>query len=209
MRAVPCVARITLCFNFHALTMHACSAEPGRTTAYSPDIGWRVVWQRIGMEYTYQQIGRRLQIAPSTAHRIFSRFKDTGDVAPREQPSRERLQNLDNDHKLLIMAIVCENPCLYLREICQLIYEATSVIVSGSTVCRTLRRLGCYTRKKVQQIARQRCQEFRGAFLTQVLQYPRDFFVWVDETGCDLAASNIIILNCINLHMMDVLLKIV
>ena len=62
------------------------------------------------------------------------------------------------------------------------------MIVSGSTVCRTLRRLG-YTRKKVQQIARQRCQEFRGAFLTQVLQYPRDFFVWVDETGCDLRSN--------------------
>ena len=143
--------------------MHACSAEPGRTTAYSPDIGWRVVWQRLGMEYTYEQIGRWLQIAPSTAHRIFSRFKSTGDVAPREQPSRECLRKLDHHHELLIMVIVCENPCLYLREICQLIYETTSVVVSGSIVCRTLQRLG-YTRKKVQQIARQRCQGFRGAF---------------------------------------------
>ena len=62
------------------------------------------------------------------------------------------------------------------------------MVVSGSTVCRTLRRLG-YTRKKVQQIARQRCQEFRGAFLAQVLQFPRDFFVWVDETGCDLRTN--------------------
>ena len=25
----------------------------------------------------------------------------------------------------------------------------------------------------------------QGAFLAEVLQFPRDFFVWVDETGCD------------------------
>ena len=62
------------------------------------------------------------------------------------------------------------------------------MVVSGSTVCRTLRKLG-YTRKKVQQIARQRCQKFRSAFLAQVLQYPREFFVWVDETGCDLRTN--------------------
>ena len=65
---VPCVRganHTIMCLNFYALTMHACNAEPGRTTAYSPDIGWRVFWQLIGMEYTlYEQIGRRLQIAP-------------------------------------------------------------------------------------------------------------------------------------------------
>ncbi len=44
------------------------SAEPGRKTAYSTDIGWRVVWRRIGMEQNFTEIGARLQIASSTAH---------------------------------------------------------------------------------------------------------------------------------------------
>ena len=65
----------------------SCSAEPGRKTAYSGDIGWRVVWQYIGMNYSFEDIGIRLQIAPSTAHRIFTRFKITGDVAPKTQLS--------------------------------------------------------------------------------------------------------------------------
>ena len=82
------------------------------------------------------------------------------------------------------MAIIHENPCLYLREICQAIYKATGVNVSGSTVCRILRRNG-FTRKKVQQIAKQRCIDFRTAFMAQVLQFPRESFVWVDETGSD------------------------
>ena len=169
--------------------MCSLSAEPGRKAAYSPDIGWRVVWQRLSMDLTFEEIGKRLQIASSTAHRIFARFRETGDVAPLKQPFREDTRKLDEHHELLIMALVYENPCLYLRELCHAIHEATGVIVSGSTVCRTLRRIG-FTRKKVQQIARQRLCEFRAAFMAQVLQFPREFFVWVDETGSD-ARTNI------------------
>ena len=116
--------------------MRALSAEPAQTTAYSPDTGWRVVWQRLGKDSTFKQIGKRLQIAPSTAHRIFSRFRDTGNVAPLKQPSREDARKLDGHHELFIIAMIHENPSLYLREICQAIYEATGVMVSGSTVCR-------------------------------------------------------------------------
>lgn len=67
--------------------MMAFSAEPRRKIAYSADIGWRVVWQHISLSLTYKEIGKRLQIAPSTAHRIFTRFKISGDVVPASQPS--------------------------------------------------------------------------------------------------------------------------
>ena len=89
------------------------SAEPGRKTAYSADIGWRVVWQYIGMNYSFEDIGKRLQIAPSTAHRIFTRFKTTGDVS-RTQPSRPQHRKLDDHHELLIMGIILDNPCSYI-----------------------------------------------------------------------------------------------
>ena len=120
------------------------SAEPDRKTPYSPDIGWRVVWQRLGMEMQFRDIARRLQIATSTAHRIFKRFEDSGDVAPRKQSSRlhacMHARKLDehHEHELLIIEKVMENPCVYLREICQRIEEATHTRVSGSTVCRIL-----------------------------------------------------------------------
>ena len=82
------------------------------------------------------------------------------------------------------MGLVLENPALYLQELCQLIHEATGVSVSGSTVCRVLRRNG-FSRKKVQQVAKQRCTEYRAAFWARILQFPRECFVWIDETGCD------------------------
>lgn len=58
----------------------------------------------------------------------------------------------------------------------------SSVIVSGPTVCRLIRHTS-YTRKKIMQAAKQRCFDFRGAFMANVLQYDQKFFVWV-ETGC-------------------------
>ena len=69
-------------------------------------------------------------------------------------------------------------------EVCQRIEEATHTRVSGSTVCRILRKNG-YTRKKIQQVARQRSVEYRAAFMAQVLQYDPEYFVWVDESGSD------------------------
>ena len=164
------------------------SAEPGRKTAYSADIGWRVVWGRIGMSQSYLEIANRLQIASSTAHRIFTRFRQTGDVAPRRQPLRLQYRKLDECHELLIIAIILANPCVYLREICNIIKVATGVFISGATVCRVLRKNG-YTRKKVQQIAKQRCIEYRAKFRAKSMLYQRDSFVWVDESGSDARKS--------------------
>lgn len=158
------------------------SAEPSRTIAYSDDIRWRVVWRRIGLEMTFKDIAFHLQIAPSTAHRIFTLFQLTGSVEP--MMSHQHYRKIDDHHELLILALVAENPCLYLHEICTLIEEATGLNVSGSTVCRVLHKMG-FTRKKVQTIAMQRSSTYRGHFMSLVLQFSPECFVWVDETGSD------------------------
>ena len=163
----------------------ATSAEPGRTTAYSPDIGWRIVWQRVGMGHTFREIAARLQISLGTAHRLYTRFAETGEVTPMiRQGILPDMRKLDNLHELYIICLLAENPSLYLKEVCQKIHATTGITVSGSTVCRVLRRNG-FTRKKMVQIARQRCMEYRGAFIADILQYPTDWLVFLDETGCD------------------------
>ena len=159
------------------------SAEPGRKTAYSPDICWRVVWQRLAMETPFKEIASRLQIAPSSAHRIYSRFKATGDVMPLKQPSLESKHKLDEHHELLILGAVFSNPSLYLPELCELVRIATGVSVSGCTVCSLLRRNGLIW-KKVRQVAKQRCIEYRSEYMAHILQFPKECLVFVDETGC-------------------------
>ena len=51
-------------------------------------------------------------------------------------------------------------------------------------MCKVMHKNGL-TRKKFTKTALQRSFEFRGAFMASILQYPREFFVWVDETGSD------------------------
>ena len=56
--------------------------------------------------------------------------------------------------------------------------------MSPTTVCRLLKSYGI-TRKKVRQIASQRCDVLRGAFLAQCFMFTADKFVWIDESGSD------------------------
>ena len=65
------------------------SAEPGRKAPYSPDICWRVIWQRLGMGLSFREIARNLSIATSTAITTFRRFEETGEEARSSQ--RENL----------------------------------------------------------------------------------------------------------------------
>ena len=160
------------------------SAEPKRTAPYSPDIGWRIVWQRLGMNYSFRQIATRLMISVGTAHCILKRFEATGDVSPVQRSVRQSCRKLDELHELYVLCLILDNPGLYLNEICLRIREATNVEVSQATVCRVLRRNG-YTRKKLLQVAKQRSVDYRAAYIADILDYNREMFCWIDETGCD------------------------
>ena len=133
---------------------------------------------------SFHNIAARLQIGVGTAHRIWKRFVDLGDVSSLKRPLRPQTRRLDNMHELLIIALLHENPTLYLHEICSKIAEVTNVTVSAPTVCRILHKNGL-TRKKLRQVAKQRSASYRGDFMAQILHYPRNFFVWTDETGTD------------------------
>lgn len=128
---------------------------------------------------SFREIASRLQIGVGTAHRIYTRFVDTGEVSPAPRRPRPDSRKLDDLHELFIIAIIAENPTLYLSEICSNIYEITNV-----TVCHVLHKNGC-SRKKLSKVAKQRSSLYRGDFMAYILQYSRDFFVWTDETCTD------------------------
>ena len=160
------------------------SAEPCRRKAYTPDIGWRVVWNRLGLNMTFSAIASRLQIATSTAYRIYKLFERTGDVTHQQSSSRLACRTLNEHDEMFIIALLMQNPSMYLSEMCTQVSSIVGVEVSGSTICRTIRRNGL-TRKKIQTVAKQRSTLYRSYFLAQVLHFSTDSFVWIDETGCD------------------------
>ncbi len=165
--------------------MSAISAEPGGRKAYSVDIRWRIVYQRIGMNLKLQAIARNLNVSTATCYRICSLFKRTGDVQPLPvQKRRTDMRKLDPRNELFVVGLVMSNPCLYLAEIGREVEEVVGINVSASLICRLLHSYGI-TRKKVRQVASQRCYQLRGAFLSQCFMFNATQFVWVDETGSD------------------------
>ena len=156
------------------------SAEPGRKRAYTADIRWRIIYQRMALELPFDEKATHLNIATSTAHQIYHQFELTGDIRPvsRSEP-RPEARALDEHN-----GVILNNPTLYLDELCQTTLALTDVSVSPSTVCRMMRRYGI-TRKCVRQVALQRCDALRGAFMAHCSPFARNQFVWVDETGSD------------------------
>ena len=86
---------------------------------------------------------------------------NSGDVGPAQRSTRSDSRKLDDQHELFILTLISENPTLYLKNICLMISKTTNVTVSASTVCRVIR----FTRKKLTQIAKQRCTFYRGDFM--------------------------------------------
>ncbi len=80
--------------------------------------------------------------------------------------------------------LMLHNPSLYLQEVCHDVREVFHIMISQPAICRLLRRYG-FTCKKIRQVAKQRGESLKGAFMAQCFLFKRDMFVWVDETGSD------------------------
>ena len=143
------------------------------------------MWKRLAHKVTFDEISRQLNISVSTAQGVNTLFEITGDVSAKvsDRP-KKYLRKLDAYMELFIIGVVLEKPTLYLSELCELRADNSGIEVSEATVCRLLQRHG-FTQKKVRQTALQRSTYLRGYFMSQVLLYNRQMFVWLDETGCD------------------------
>ena len=161
------------------------SAEPGRKSPYSNDLRWRIVYQKLGKNYSYRKIANNLNISISTVYRVFNRFIQTDSINCNNRPTRiESMRKLSRNDELYVIGIVFDNPTMYIDEICHEVFDATGITVSASTICRLLKAYGI-TRKKVQFVAIQRSATLRGAFMAHCHMFSTDKFIWVDETGTD------------------------
>ena len=155
----------------------------GRKAPYSPDLRWRMVWQRIGMDLSYRKIASNLNVALGTAHNINHLFRKTGDVVPQKIPQRNELRILSHSDELFIIGLIIESPSYYLSELCHAIEDVCGKQVSPATVCKIIHKHG-FTRKKLQCVAKQRSLLFRGEYMAEIQLFNRDCFVFIDETGC-------------------------
>ena len=160
------------------------SAEPSRKAAYSVDLRWKVVWQRIVCKHSFRQIAQYLNIAHSTAFLLLKILEETGDVTPSIQPQCENRRCLDTHHELFVVALVMASPSYYLGEMCQAVEKVSGLQVSEETICRIHRKNGLT--RKICLVATQRSMEYKARYMATVLSFPREMFVFIDETGSNI-----------------------
>ena len=88
------------------------------------------------------EISQYLCVSQRTVQRYISMFEQTGDVKPitqRHGPPKL----LGEFEQLLLLRMISENVGIYLHEIQEKIQAMFGVAVSLSTLCRTLKFMGC------------------------------------------------------------------
>ena len=160
------------------------SGEPRRSSAYSEDLRWRMVWQREALGYTYKQISENLGVDCSTVQRTIALFSATGSVQKRAYPKDKASRKLTPIAQMFVLNLVLEKPGIYLHEVQRELEESLLLDISLSTLCTFLHKSG-FTHKKLRTVALQQDHILREQFSTEVSVYNTEMFVFVDETGSD------------------------
>ena len=116
-------------------------------TALYKDLRWRVVWRHCFLGEKAETIARQFYISTKTVYRLshlFNQTCDIGLVIQRHGP----LHILNDNDKLTLLNYVLAHPGVYLDEIQHHMINNTGVVVSKSTLCRELKRMGLTSAKK-------------------------------------------------------------
>ena len=112
----------------------AVSCEERRTSAYSADLRWRMVYQVKALGKSYQEVAENLNVDKSTVSRIVALYESSSDVTPKRYPPNSGTSILTEVDKFIILELVIDRPGIYLREIQRELEEQTGTTVDSSTI---------------------------------------------------------------------------
>ena len=158
------------------------SCEPYRSSAYSDDIRWRIVWQRHALGRTHQAIATNVNVDVSTVRRILDIFSATGTVSKKAYPAEKAFRKISEPVQLFILHLLLEKPGIYLHEITANIKCTLGLDLTESAVCKFLSRIG-FTRQRLATYALQRDEDLRHQYVADVSLYAQDTLIFIDETG--------------------------
>ena len=151
---------------------------------YSLDLRWRVVWFDFVHGFSSKEISDLLCLSERTVCRYITLFHQTGDVKPVSRDRRNRPRKLLGDfEQLQLLHLIIRHPGIYLHELQDKLREAFGVTVQSSTICRTLKYMGC-TRQVIRHVALQLSEAMRAKFMAEVSMYNPSMLIWIDESGC-------------------------
>ena len=132
------------------LIMDLC--EPDRSSAYSEDLRWRMVWKKNALGFSSSAIAKNLNVHRSTVDGILQIFLSTGCVSKRVYPKEACFQKITPVCAMYILNLVISKPSVYLREIQAAVEEFLLIDVSISAIGHFLASNG-FTRQKLCHMA--------------------------------------------------------
>ena len=141
------------------------------------------MWLSIAQKMSPSTISQLLCVSERSVRRYLKLFEQTGDVEPKTQRHGPQLL-LGDFEQLTLLRLILEHTGIYLHELQDKLCDMFGVTVSVSTICRTLRIMGC-SRRVIRHVAIQRSDELRARFMADISIYDPAMIIWIDESGCD------------------------
>ena len=158
------------------------SYQKHRTSAYSEDLRWRMVWQSEALGLKFSEIAANLGVDAVTVWRAVKRVRLTGNVK-KAYPCRPAYK-ITTAVQFSVAHAVLRRPGIYLRELQWEIADEYGDYVSQSAICRFLHKSG-FTRQKLKIAAQQRDTVLRSKFVLDASLYAPEMLIFIDETGSD------------------------
>ena len=93
------------------------SCMPRRTSAYSEDLRWRIVWRRESLQHGLSEIAHDLNVSESTVRRVLNIFQATGNVSKRPYPAQNTFRIITEPAILFIIHLTLQKPGIFLQDI--------------------------------------------------------------------------------------------
>ena len=102
---------------------------------YSDDLRWRMVYQKLFFEKSYEEIALQLFVSPKTVYPTISTFLNMGDVKPcRLGRPTGSITLLPHEEYIIMDCLLC-SPQIQLHEIANHISNATGSAFGPRTLC--------------------------------------------------------------------------
>jgi len=123
------------------------------------------------MGLTITEVAKNLNVGITTVWRIHKMFHCTGSVTKRSYPTGRRpTKKLTEAVQLFILHTVVSEPSLFLRELIAKVLAYTGVELSPALVFNFLKDMH-FSRQKMQLVAKQRDEQLRRDFRSDVSLY--------------------------------------
>ncbi len=170
--------------NSKRIAIEMASYEKERSSAYSSDLRWRIVWQSEAMGLSATRVAENLGVDVSTVRRTLAVFNTTGEVQKKPYPTEKAFRVITEPVQFFIIHLLLDRPGIYLREIKSTLEVELGVDVTESAICKFLKKAG-FTRQRLVTYALQRNDELRHEFSAELALYKTHTLVFDDETGTD------------------------